>query len=451
MAIAFVVVAVAAVAALAAVMLLATRSETGRLSSQQRRQTAAQVAGELARSYRAAGSWRSADLTAALTLAAQADAVLLVRDAHGALVGGDHPGRGPHMGRGRGRTTVSQPIYVSRTRAGTAELRFRPGLAPGQALLRDNLLRAAIVGSAIAVAIALLGSALVSQRLARPLQRLARAVHRLRSGDLDARVDGASEPGELGELSRAFDDMADALARHERARRRLADELAHELRTPVAILRGNLEELIDGVEQPTVARLASLHDETLRLGSLVEQLDTLARAEEPVRSLDREPVDLAALVGIQLEALAPQLEAKNLTVQRHVDPVVVNADRVRLGQVLANLLANALKFTPPAGRIEVVVGQRDGDAHIEVADSGPGIPDNERPRVFERFWRGRTGDAIGGRGLGLAVVADIVHAHAGHVAVTNDPDGGARFIVTIPMHTTQSDLIAAGIHDRRPS
>ena len=432
LAVAFVAVAVSAVAALAVVMLAATRSETGRLSADARDQTAAQVTAELARAYQAAGSWSGVDLGGALTLAQGADAVLIVRDGRGAVVGGGHFGRGPQSGRGAGTSAVTRAIDVGGVRAGTAELRFRGALTRAEALLRDNLVRAALLGSAIAAAIALVGAALVSRRLAQPLQRLTQAARRLQSGDLNARADGASAPGELGELSQAFDGMADALARQERARRRLASELAHELRTPVTILRGNLEELIDGDDQPTPARLGSLHEEALRLGSLVEQLDALARAEAPVATLDRERVDLARLAAAQLEALAPQLDAKRLEVERRLDPVLADVDRARLGQVLANLLGNALKFTPEGGSIQIVVAQRDDAARIEVADSGPGIPDDELPRVFERFWRGRAGDAVGGRGVGLAVVDDIVRAHGGNVHVTNDPAGGARFVVSLP-------------------
>ncbi len=424
--------AVAAVAALAAVMLLTARSETGRLSSDARERTAGQIAQQLARSYRAAGSWAGADVNDALALARQSDAILVVRDEHGAIVVSDHPGRGPQSGRGRGLTAVTRPIDAGGVTAGTAELRFRGGLTPAEALLRDHLVRAALLGSAIAVAIALAGAALVSRRLADPLQRLTRAARRVQSGDLDARVNGASAPGELGELGQASDGMADALARQERSRRRLASELAHELRTPVTILRGNLEELLDGDERPTPARLGSLHEEALRLGSLVEQLGALARAEAPVATLDRAPVDLARLTSAQLEALAPQFGANSLAVERRLSPVVAEVDRARVGQVLANLLANALKFTPDGGRIEVVVAQRDGEARIEVADSGPGIPDDELPHVFERLWRGRAGATLGGRGVGLAVVDDIVRAHGGTVGVTNEPAGGARFTVSIP-------------------
>ncbi len=427
LAIAFVAVAVGAVAALATVMLLATRSETGRASEQQRQRTAVQVADRLARAYATTGAWQDADLGAAADLARRADAILVVREAAGALVFSERLGRGPQPGHGPSR--ITRAIAAGGQRVGTAELRFHSALTPAEALVRDNLVRAALLGSAIAVAIALIGAAVVSRRLAGPLQRLARAARRLESGDLDARVDGGHAPGELGELSRAFDRMADRLGQQERSRRRLAGELAHELRTPATILRGNLEELLDTGEEPTADRLASLAEEVLRLGSPVEQLDALAQAQAPVATLDRTDVDLGALARAQIEALAPQLEAKRLTVEQRLDALSVRGDRARIGQVIANLLSNALKFTPEGGCIEVAVTACEDEARIDVTDSGPGIPEDERPHLFERFWRGRAGEAV----VGLAVVADIVRAHGGRVDADSAGLGrGARFTVTLP-------------------
>ena len=372
--VAFVAVAVAAVAALAVVMLAATRSETGRLSADARDQTAAQVTEELARAYRAAGSWEGADLSGALALSQEAGAILIVRDGRGAVVGGGHFGRGPQAGRGAGMTAVSRAVDVGGVRAGTAELRFRGALTPAEALLRNNLVRAALLGSAIAIAIALAGAALVSRRLAEPLQRLTAAARRVQSGDLDARVDGGSAPGELGELSRAFDGMADALERQERARSRLASELAHELRTPVTILRGNLEELIDGDEQPTPARLALLHEEALRLGSLVEQLDALARAEAPVATLDREPVDLARLAAAQLEALGAA--ARRQAPQRR-EAARSGARRGRpraAGAGAGEPAGNALKFTPETAASRWSSRSAEARRASRWPTAGPGFP-----------------------------------------------------------------------------
>lgn len=432
LALAFVVVAVAAVSALALVMLLVTRSETGRLSADQRGQTAAQVARELARAYRVAGSWKLAELSSGLALARRADAVAIVRDAQGAIVTTGRRGAGASRGPRRGATTVTRPIDANGEQIGSVELHFRGSLTAAEGLLRGNLARAVLLGSVLAVAIALAGAALVTRRVVRPLRRLADAANRLQAGDLEARAADPSAPGELGELSRAFDRMAEVLDRQERSRRRLVADLAHEVRTPITILRGNLEELIDTGERATTERLASLHEEVLRLGLLVEQLDALARAEAPVTALDCGPVDLAALAAGQLEALGPQLAAKQLTVVPRLGPVTVSADRVRLGQVLANLLGNALKFTPEGGRIELVVAEADGEARVEVADTGPGIAPGDRARVLDRFWRGEASAGVAGRGVGLAVVDEIVRAHGGRVEVTENDGGGARFVVALP-------------------
>ena len=289
-----------------------------------------------------------------------------------------------------------------------------------------------ILGSAIAVAIALLGATLVSRRITLPLRRLAEAARRLRAGDLDTRVADDSDPGELGELARTFDSMAETLARQADARRRLAGDLAHEVRTPIAILQGNLEELVEDAAQATPARLASLHEEVLRLGSLVEQLDVLGQADAPVQIIDRAPVDLSELVRAQLEALRPQLDGKRLTLEHRLGAVTVDGDRVRLGQVVANLLSNAVKFSPAGGRIEVIVESIGADARISVADTGPGIPADERAHVFDRFWRGSAAGSVSGRGIGLAVVSDNVRAHGGRVEVEGSRSGGTRFMVTLP-------------------
>lgn len=442
LAVAFVAVALTAVVALALVVILQSRSETQRASDADRRQAARQVAAVLARAYRERESWSGARFDQATALAAREDAVLIVRDGQGQLVLGPSAGQGPGQGQRQGRgggagrhaAAVSAPVTDGGRRVGTAELRFPGTLSRAEQNLRSAVWRALLLGSAIAIAIALLVAGLVTQRIAGPLRRLTGAARRLRSGDLSARAEQADMPGELGELAHAFDAMADALERESGARTRIVADLSHEVRTPMTILRGNLEELIDGIEPPTTERLASLHEEVLRLDGLIEQLDVLGRAGSPVRALDCAPVDLAELTAAALEALASQFAAKCLTAHADLAPVTVNGDRVKLGQVVANLLSNALKFTPEGGTIDVTIatGTAPDVALLAVADDGPGVPLDERERVFDRFWRGSTAEGVAGRGIGLAVVQEIVHAHGGTVTVDRGPRGGTRFTVVLP-------------------
>jgi two-component system sensor histidine kinase BaeS len=433
LALAFCAVAVVAVTVLAAIVAIESRSETQRISDADRRRTAGEVAAALARAYREHDSWTGARVDEAAALAARQDAVVIVRNAAGDVVLGPAGGVGRGPGAGRHASAVTVPVEDAARRVGTAELRFRGGLARDEQRLRDALRDAVLVGSAISVALALLIAAAVSGRIVRPLRRLITAARRLRAGELGARAEQSGMPGELGELARAFDAMAEAQEREARARTQMVADLSHEVRTPMTVLRGNLEELIDGIEEPTPERLASLHEEVLRLDGLVEQLDALGRAGAAVRGPDREPVDLGELTAAALEGLMPQLAAKRLAVHRDLASIVVQGDRVKLGQVVANLLSNALKFAPERGNIDVTVATFGSDeAGLVVADDGPGIPPEERDRAFERFWRGSASTGVAGRGIGLAVVHEIVHAHGGTVTVDKSARGGARLTVRLP-------------------
>jgi two-component system, OmpR family, sensor histidine kinase BaeS len=433
LALAFCAVAVIAVAVLALVVAIESRSETQRVSDADGRRTAGEVAASLARAYREHGSWTGAGVDDAAAIAARADAVLIVRDAGGDVVVGPAGGAGRGPGAGRHASALTVPVEEAGRRVGTAELRFRGGLAREQQRLRNALSEALLVGSAISIVLALLIAAAVSGRIVRPLRRLTSAARRLRAGDLGARAQQSGMPGELGELARAFDAMADAQERDARARTQLVADLSHEVRTPMTILRGNLEELIDGVEEPTPARLASLHEEALRLDGLVEQLDALGRAGVAVPEPDREAVDVAELTAAELEALTPRLTAKRLTVHDDLVSIVVDGDRIKLGQVVANLLSNALKFAPEGGNVDVSVGPlRSDEAALVVADDGPGMSPAERDRAFDRFWRGSAATGVAGRGIGLAVVREIVLAHGGTVTADEGPRGGARLTVRLP-------------------
>ena len=242
-------------------------------------------------------------------------------------------------------------------------------------------------------------------------------------------------PGELVELAGAFNSMAASLERHEQLRREMVADVAHELRTPVAILQAETEALVDGMSIPTPEALVSLHDESLRLGRMVQDLQTLASADAAGLSLERSEVDLAAVAARAADSLEDAVLFRRGPVGAPPLPAKVWADPSRLRQVVANLLANAAKFTPSGGTVSLVVDSDLRRARLEVADNGPGVPEDERERVFERFFRGSLGRRAGGSGIGLAVVKDLVEAHGGEVHLESPPVGGSRFVVLIPLAT----------------
>jgi two-component system, OmpR family, sensor histidine kinase BaeS len=212
-------------------------------------------------------------------------------------------------------------------------------------------------------------------------------------------------------------------------------DVAHELRTPLAILQAETESLVEGVREPTAGALASLHEETLRLGHMVEDLQTLASAEAAGLSLDPHPIDLAQVAAEAAESLAGRFRAASVALERSLFPAVVRADPHRIRQVVVNLLANAVKFTPPGGRVTLVVRASDLTARLEVADSGPGVPADEHHQIFERFFRGSAGRKRGGTGIGLAVVKELVEAHGGSIELQRPSGGGALFVVCLPLAT----------------
>jgi two-component system sensor histidine kinase BaeS len=256
-------------------------------------------------------------------------------------------------------------------------------------------------------------------------------------GGLPAHV-AVSGRDEIAQLARAFNAMGDALAAQEQVRRRMVTDVAHELRTPLTNLRCELEAIQDGLAAPDGARLGSLHEEVLHLGRLVDDLQELALADAGALTLQRERVDLGATV----RRLAELRRADGVHLEIEADdPVAVHADPLRIRQILGNLLANAVRHTPADGRIRVAVRREGGDAVVAVTDSGAGIPASELERIFEPFYRldaartrarGDAGDA-GGAGLGLAIVRRLVELHGGRVWATSAPDGGATFVVALPL------------------
>jgi two-component system sensor histidine kinase BaeS len=285
---------------------------------------------------------------------------------------------------------------------------------------------AAIIAALGALA---LGS-ILARRIARPIERLADAAQRTAEGDLRATapVEG---PVEVRALADAFNVMVDRLAEQDAVRREFVVNASHELRTPLTNLQGYLEALRDGVLPPDPATFDSLREEVDRLSRLAASLDLLAGADDE-RPMP-EDLDLAVLVRSAVELTAPSFARKSITVDSSIAPAVVHARADELAQVVTNLLQNALRYTPSGGRVAVSVAADDREAVVHVSNSGPPIPSEDLPRVWERFFRvERSRDrASGGAGIGLAIVKRLVEAAGGRVGATSDA-GMTTFWFSLP-------------------
>jgi signal transduction histidine kinase len=277
----------------------------------------------------------------------------------------------------------------------------------------------------------------LSRRMTAPLENLAQGAAEIGRGDLSVRVTPKGS-AEMVELAEAFNRMTSDLQTAEQLRQHMLADVAHELRTPLTVLQGNLRAILDDVYPLDKAEIARLYDQTRHLHRLVNDLHELAQAEAGRLPLTRAPLDLAALAAEAVDVFVPiaEMEEVALTFGAQTTPLLVNADRARLMQVLQNLLANALRHTPAGGSVAVTVDRRAGVAAVAIQDSGDGIEAAHLPYLFDRFYRtdsARDRDA-GGAGLGLAIVRALVEAHGGAVSVASQGRGaGSTFSVTLPL------------------
>jgi two-component system sensor histidine kinase BaeS len=434
---AFVLVAVSSVLVLTVAALIGVGQGFQVATQVNRDQAAARTAAAAGDAYQKAAGWDGTDLSRASAIADAAGARLFVLDATGAPVGGTsfgggRAGPGPGMGTGPvgGQGVVNAPVVVDRARVGTVKLVFE---AAGGNQARDVAWWWIAVAAVVALMVALLASWVVTRLLTRPIAAMTSATRAFTAGDRQARAE-VHGPGELGDLARAFDSMADTVARSERDRRNLTADVAHELRTPLAALQAGLEELRDGLVEPTPERLAGLHDQSLRLGRLVSDLAELSAAEASGVSPQRTVVDLAQVARDELAARDSHLRAAGLVVGSRLDgPVLVRADADRLHQAVGNLLANAARYCRPGDEVSVVVRAEDGAAVLDVIDSGPGIPADELTHIFDRLWRGRAARQVAGSGIGLAVAREIVVAHGGAIEAASPEGAGTTITIRLPL------------------
>jgi two-component system sensor histidine kinase BaeS len=440
------------------------------------------VVGTLAQTYKAPDGWDAAAVFALSRVAMANNVDVAVYSLDGQLlftVQGRHMGRGMMngmMGGGNGMmgggaagtpaespspvtsgygagqfSVQSFPVLVNGQKVATAEVYAPAGVrAAAESAYQSALTKNLIVAAVAAAIIAFLISLVVSRRITAPLEELTDAAADVATGNFDVRVSPRADD-EVGALASAFNAMADRLARDEQWRRDMTADLSHELRTPLATIQSRIEALEDGVLPATPENLRVIGAEVERLGRLLGALRNLNELESEDLDVEHDPLDLGEVTGDAVARAETAFTAKGVALESRLSDVVVRADRDRLLQVAANLLDNALKFTPEGGRVEVVVALGDGPsagapaegprlpmqdggrwAVLTVSDSGAGIDPVDLPFVFDRFYRSQAARTTQGVGLGLAIARGLVEAQGGVVEAAAGPLGGALFTVRLP-------------------
>jgi signal transduction histidine kinase len=292
-----------------------------------------------------------------------------------------------------------------------------------------------VVTSFVAGVAAITLTVILSRRILHPVAALTLAARRMESGDLDQRVK-VHASGEIEELAHAFNAMAEALSRTEALRRNMVSDIAHELRTPLTNIRGYLEALQDGVLEPDRYTIDMLHDETLLLNRLIQDLQELALAESGALQYEPQELELDLLIEQTIAASQASAKQKQITLNMQLPdelPVVI-ADSRRVAQVLRNLINNAITYTPADGIIQITAEIFPNEIEISISDSGEGIDAEHLPYLFERFYRADPSRSrvTGGAGLGLAIVKNLIEAQGGRVQVNSIKGKGATFSFTLP-------------------
>lgn len=275
---------------------------------------------------------------------------------------------------------------------------------------------------------------IMSRWLSSPISRVISAAKSISKGYYSERINRISNTTEINELTSTVNQLAESLEKQEALRKRLTGDVAHELRTPLATLQSHMEAMIDGIWEADAERLKSCHEEIVRISKMVGDLEKLTKYEGDKPVLDKELFDIAELAKRLIQNFESQFLNKGLNIQFIGDSTEINADRDKISQVIINLLSNALKYTPVGGLVKVVIKSDPNDVILAIKDNGPGIPGEDLPYIFERFYRAdkSRNRLTGGSGIGLTISKAIVAAHGGSIGVQSSPDTGTEFTVTLP-------------------
>jgi signal transduction histidine kinase len=331
---------------------------------------------------------------------------------------------------------ISDPLMVNDVIIGTL-------VVNRASLTRPLQLIVSLIGPTAAISL-LLGiltliiGLLLMRRVINPLSEVIAAAQAVSQGDLTARVPVEARNDDLSALSLHFNHMADELERSDHQRRNMLADIAHELRTPITILRGRLEGILDGVYPANEANIAPALEETYLLERLVEDLRLLALAEANQLRFELKPVNLAELGDTLLGLFSAQAGEKNVNLRLNADADLpeVMVDPQRFQQVVGNLIDNALRYAPAGSVIDLTIKRKNNTVELAVSDEGTGIPQDELKHVFDRFWRGEKSRArsTGGAGLGLSIARQLVEAQGGKISAQNRSPKGFEVLITLPVN-----------------
>ncbi len=338
------------------------------------------------------------------------------------------------------------PVISARQRVGTI---FMVAPAPAQNRLEQNFLSRANhslwIAGLVAAAVALLGGFLLTRQIIRPVRALTRGAREIAGGDFGHRV-SVNSGGEVGELAETFNQMAASLEQEEQSRRRLTADIAHELRTPLTVIQGMVGGIRDGVFPADTEHLSAIEAQSELLTRLISDLWEISLAESGRLRLELGQTDLVELARRALRHAVPQAQTAGIrtSFESTLEALPASVDAARLGQVVGNLITNAMRHTPEGGQIRVSVSRvaaeesakpHSSSAVISVRDTGEGIPAEHLPHIFDRFYRVDDARARGqgGVGLGLAIVKQIVAAHGGQVRAESQPGRGSTFSIELPL------------------
>ncbi len=338
--------------------------------------------------------------------------------------------------RDSGFTTYSYDLMQGEQKVGTAYIK-----AYGPYFLKENefqfindlnelLLIIGLISSVVSV---IMGT-ILAHKIARPITKTAEIAEQISKGDYTIRFEGETESIELNTLVCSINNMADSLGRQEQYRKQLTADIAHELRTPLTAIRSHLEAMSEGIWEATPERLRGCVEEVKRLGSLVVDLDRLAKLERENIKLIKQDVDLLEVVQAVFGNFEKEADNKGVIIDINGATSIISADKDRLIQVITNLISNAIKYTPEGGQIHVQVSHEGNNGVVVIEDNGIGIAEKDIPYIFERFYRTdqSRNRKTGGAGIGLTIVKTIVEGHNGKVTVESNQGKGSRFTIWLP-------------------